>query len=148
MKMMLIKLYLNTKSNYTTLIKLLDQYLLKLLKYTITRLLKIRGGVFTWKMGGGRGKELKTVKYGHHEEATPASKLPNTSFLFKLTNMLQKSLWIPISCHGNMETNQINKTTWNKTKFEPTWSLLPSLVFYQASVCCAIYFIQHIIWNP
>lgn len=47
MKVTLVKLYLNTKSNYTTLIKLWDQYLLKLLKYTITRLLKIRGDVFT-----------------------------------------------------------------------------------------------------
>jgi len=46
MKMMLAKLYLCTKSNYTTLIKLLAQYLLKLLKYTIARLLKIRGDVF------------------------------------------------------------------------------------------------------
>lgn len=46
MKMMLAKLYLCTKSYYTALIKLLDQYLLKLLKHTITRLLKIRGDVF------------------------------------------------------------------------------------------------------
>jgi len=35
-------------------------------------------------MGVGRGKELKIVKYGHHEEAIPASKLQNISFLFKL----------------------------------------------------------------
>lgn len=45
MKIMPAKLYSCTKNNYTTVIKLLDQYLLKLLKYIIIRLLKIRGGV-------------------------------------------------------------------------------------------------------
>lgn len=39
-------------------------------------------------MGVGRGKELKIVKYGHHEEAIPASKLPNISFLLNaITNI-------------------------------------------------------------
>lgn len=46
MKVIQAKLYFHTKSSSTTLIKLLDQYLLKLLKYTITRLLKIRGDAF------------------------------------------------------------------------------------------------------
>lgn len=36
------------------------------------------------KDGSWEGKDLKIVKYGHHEEAISASKLPNIGFLFKL----------------------------------------------------------------
>lgn len=35
------------------------------------------------KDGSWEGKDLKIVKYGHHEEAISASKVPNISFLFK-----------------------------------------------------------------
>lgn len=67
-----------------TLVKVLDQSILKLLKNTITRLLKIRGDIFIWRMRigeGEEGKELKIVKYGHPEEAISPSKLPNVSSL-------------------------------------------------------------------
>lgn len=65
---------------------------MKLLKYTITRLLKIRGDVFIRRMRVGRRKELEIVKYGHHEAAIPASKLPNVFFFDSLLMYLQKSL--------------------------------------------------------
>lgn len=35
------------------------------------------------KDGSWEGKDLKIVKYSHHEEAISAGKLPNISFLLK-----------------------------------------------------------------
>lgn len=125
---MLAKLDLHTASNETILIQFL------LLEYTVTRLLKIRSDAFIWRMEVGRGKEVKIVKYAHNEEAIPAGKLRKKfSFETQLPIYLQESLRVSVSCHGNMDIDQINKPRpLTEILFEWTCSLLPSLVLSQA----------------
>lgn len=49
--------------------------------------------------GSWEERDLKIVKYGHHEEAISASKLPNVSFLFKFN--------YPIFTEESLNINQL-----------------------------------------